>query len=38
VVLTCGPSAVMTRNFASGSLSPTWIVIVNSPDNLREVS
>jgi hypothetical protein len=31
VVLTCGPSAVITRNFASGSLSPTWIVIVNSP-------
>src|SRR6185437_16087564 len=31
VVLTCGPSAVITRNFVSGSLSPTWIVIVNSP-------
>ena len=31
VVLTCGPSAVITRNLASGSLSPTWIVIVNSP-------
>src|ERR1700761_1233485 len=31
VVLTCGPSAVITRNLLSGSLSPTWIVIVNSP-------
>src|SRR6185437_16773816 len=31
VVLTCGPSAVITRNFVSGSLSPTLIVIVNSP-------
>src|SRR6202043_3917799 len=31
VVLTCGPSAVITRNLASGSLSPTWMVIVNSP-------
>jgi hypothetical protein len=31
VVLTWGPSAVMTRNFVSGSLSPTWLVIANSP-------
>src|SRR5215469_15215978 len=31
VVLTCGPSAVITRNLVSGSLSPTWIAIVNSP-------
>src|SRR5262245_10321190 len=31
VDLTCGPSAVITRNFASGSLSPTWIAIFNSP-------
>src|SRR5690242_12755796 len=29
VVLTCGPSAVITRNFASGSLSPTLMVIVH---------
>jgi len=29
--LTCGPSAVITRNLASGSLSPTLMVIVNSP-------
>src|SRR5947209_17978182 len=29
VDLTCGPSAVITRNFASGSLSPTLIVIVH---------
>src|SRR5260370_23659360 len=35
VVLTCGPSAVITRNFASGSLSPTWMVIVNSPWTVR---
>src|SRR4051794_28373070 len=27
VVLTCGPSPVMTRNWACGSLSPTLIVI-----------
>src|SRR6266478_535980 len=31
VVFTCGPSAVITRNLASGNLSPTLIVIVNSP-------
>jgi hypothetical protein len=31
VVLTCGPSAVITRNLASGSLSPTWMVIVILP-------
>jgi hypothetical protein len=31
VVLACRPSPVITRNFASGSLSPTWIVIVRSP-------
>src|SRR3954463_5728996 len=31
VVLTCGPSPVITRNFASGSLSPTWIAMVVSP-------
>src|SRR5882757_5295067 len=35
VVLTCGPSAVITRNFASGSLSPTWIVIVQFSLNVR---
>src|ERR1700739_20033 len=35
VVLTCGPSAVITRNLASGSLSPTLMVIVNSPCNVR---
>jgi hypothetical protein len=29
--LTCGPSAVITRNFASGSLSPTLMVMFNSP-------
>src|SRR4051812_31808749 len=29
VVLTWGPSAVITRNLASGSLSPTLMVIVN---------
>src|SRR3569833_4022559 len=33
VDLTCGPSPVITRNLASGSLSPTWIVIFNSPLN-----
>src|SRR3978361_880706 len=33
VVLTCGPSAVITRNLASGSLSPTLMVMVNSPCN-----
>src|SRR6185437_679014 len=31
VVLTCGPSAVITRNFDSGSLSPTLIVIFDTP-------
>src|ERR1700761_1784667 len=31
VVLACGPSAVITRNLASGSLSPTLMVMVNSP-------
>src|ERR1700736_6592212 len=35
VVLTCGPSAVITRNFASGSLSPTLMVIVVSPWDVR---
>src|SRR3954447_472822 len=33
VVFTCGPSAVITRNFASGSLSPVWIAIVSLPEN-----
>jgi hypothetical protein len=37
VLLTCGPSAVITRNLASGSLSPTWIVIVKSP-SMRDAS
>src|ERR1700754_4614855 len=32
VVFTCGPSAVITRNFASGSLSPVWIAIVSLPE------
>jgi hypothetical protein len=33
--LACGPSAVMTRNLASGNLSPTLMVIVNSPYNVQ---
>src|ERR1700750_138972 len=37
VVLTCGPSAVITRNLVSGSLSPTWIAIVVSPCKGRRV-
>src|ERR1700731_4755623 len=36
VVLTCGPSAVITRNLTSGSLSPTLMVIVNSPCGVPE--
>jgi hypothetical protein len=35
VLLTWTPSAVITRNLASGSLSPTLIVIVTSPQMMR---